>query len=61
MLGDADAAAVSIVYDGDTLDATHFEITTPGARVAGNVAMGMASGALAGTFTADADDLPGAH
>ena len=51
-------ALADIVYDGDTLDATHFEITTPGARVAGNVAMGMASGALAGTFTADADDLP---
>lgn len=51
-------ALADIVYDGDTLDATHFEITTPGARVAGNVAMGMVSGALAGAFTAAADDLP---
>lgn len=51
-------ALADIVYDGDTLDATHFEVTTPGARVAGNVAMGMVSGALAGAFTADAGDLP---
>ncbi len=51
-------ALADIVYDGDTLDAAHFELTTPGARMAGNVAMGMESGALAGAFTADAHDLP---
>jgi outer membrane protein assembly factor BamA/autotransporter translocation and assembly factor TamB len=51
-------ALADIVYDGDTLDATHFELTTPGARIAGNVAMGMVSGVLAGAFTAEADDLP---
>jgi autotransporter translocation and assembly factor TamB len=51
-------ALADIVYDGDTLDATHFELTTPGARVAGNVAMGMEAGGLAGAFTAEASDLP---
>ncbi|MBL8138220.1 MAG: translocation/assembly module TamB domain-containing protein, partial [Acidobacteria bacterium] len=56
--GAAATALADIVYDGDTLDATHFELTTPGARAAGNVAMGMVSGALTGAFTAEADDLP---
>jgi len=56
--GAAATAQADIVYDGDTLDATHFELATPGARIAGNVAMGMESGALAGAFTAEADDLP---
>lgn len=51
-------AAADIVYDGDTLEATTFELTTPGARVTGDVVMGMESGRLGGTFRARADDLP---
>ena len=42
-------AAADIVYDGDTLEATTFELTTPGARVTGDVVMGMESGRLGGT------------
>lgn len=51
-------AAADIVYDGDTLQATTFELTTPGARMTGDVVMGMESGRLTGTFAARADDLP---
>ncbi len=50
-------ALADIVYDGDTLDATHFAIGTPGGRMTGDVSMGMVSSVLAGAFTAQADDL----
>lgn len=50
-------AAADIVYDGDTLRASRFEIGTPGARVTGDVAMEMESGRLAGAFEADVSAL----
>lgn len=55
--GAAATAAADIVYDGDTLTASTFDLTTPGARVTGHVVMGMESGALQGGFSALADDL----
>lgn len=51
-------AAADIVYDGDTLRASTFDLATPGARMNGDVVMTMAPGALHGQFSAVADDLP---
>ncbi|MBP7776427.1 MAG: translocation/assembly module TamB domain-containing protein [Acidobacteria bacterium] len=50
-------ALADIVYDGDTLRATRFELDTPGLRMSGDASMGMTSGRLTGAFAADADDL----
>ena len=56
--GAAATAAADIVYDGDTLQATAFDLTTPGASMSGDVVMGMESSALKGSFRASAIDLP---
>lgn len=56
--GAAATAAADIVYDLDTLTASTFDLTTPGARLTGNVVMTMEPGALQGAFSAVADDLP---
>ncbi len=56
--GGAPATALAdIVYDGDSLGATRFELGTPGARMTGEASMEMTSGRLDGAFTADVDDL----
>ncbi len=56
--GAAATAAADIVYDGDTLSASTFDLSTPGARMTGNVIMAMEPGDLQGQFSAVADDLP---
>lgn len=50
-------AAADIVYDGDSLQAPAFALTTPGGRMSGDVVMGMQSSQLAGTFRGEIDDL----
>lgn len=50
-------ASAEIVYDGDTLTARPFQLTTPGATLDGDVAMGMESSRLQGAFRASATDL----
>ena len=55
----ADATATAdIVYDEDSLSATAFALETPGARVTGQVRMGMVSSRLDGAFEAAVDSLP---
>ena len=56
--GAAATAVADIVYDLETLQATPFEFTTPGATLTGDVLMGMESSALEGSFRASATDLP---
>lgn len=56
--GAAATAAADIVYDLETLQATAFELTTPGASMSGDVTMGMDSSRLRGSFRASATDLP---
>lgn len=51
------SAEADIVYDGESLSASPFELRTSGGRLGGEVTMGMESGRLAGRFEGDATDL----
>ncbi len=51
-------ASAEIAYDEDSLSASSFALDTPGARVTGQVQMGMVSSRLSGAFEASIDSLP---
>jgi len=55
--GQAATAHADIVYDGESLEATTFAVTTPGGSVSGDVRMGMTSGRLSGAYSGAIEDL----